>query len=1310
MRKLSFPAAVLTAILLVSCAFASTYPQFSVSGYKKWSFYGTTVSPESNTLLAQTQLGGFTTSLTSGPWQERLLLKINSKLSEHLSVAYDIEQDPDTPQTANVDVKYDNTELTFGDFTSTFNINQFATTTKSLNGVMLTSTGSNYNFIFVPSTTEKSNNQALTSASGNNTSGPYSLGHGAIVEGSEQIIMTNDTTGKKTNAVLKRGVDYTMDYFDGTITFTRILNPSDTFTYTYAYTNMASLFFPTVSTMNFFGIGGSFTADRLLSEQPKPFKADAITQEASDKFPSSESTSLSSDESRGFFTLSHKGLVEFSEKVYLGGRLLKNLDDYTINYTDGTLILLAENIPSSDVPLSVEYDYYITSPGNDNISGTDSKGPYLLQNKRVIKNSEAVLVDGKKNFPDLDYTMDYEQGKITFNTKISATSLISVKYNFVTMTGTPQAQSGNSITVGATYLKESAKKGSATATSTVIEIRAGSEITNNLLNLKHFPLDSTQNVTVKVNGADFTSFHIPTTTNDKKNLPYLNDQNDPSDGYATGSLMFDTPLNATDTIEVVYTYMQSIFGTYTGTGNGGNQYIMRNVNNIVPASDTNILVRDQGSNVITSYVRNSGKTAKDGQYMINYSYPSTPTITFNDILPAGKTFQITYYYVPAGGQVQNQDVNHDVTGLKAGVNIGNTFSINSDIGISRTDQAVTTASTSDTFTGNGTRGPFTLSRQNITDGSEKVYVNGFLRNKDVDYFMNYSSGQISFYMINIQPADTVIVTYNYQSATPSTQTQMIEGSAMNLSSDYKTGSLEVSGSLNQIDPNFAPMGATSLGSGSQQRTVSVAYAPNQYIGTNSNLTETKNQIGTYEGFYNWTDDRSIGVSIDPKKILQANVSYHNYRAMDDITPDRTTHSTNSYSNSLSSSVAFNPIETSFSTFTDKMDYSNSQTVDNIANSSSTTKLFHTSNTLNVFKKANFGLDYQISEPLTVTAEGVSSHQISKDTTYNFDWDLTFPKVNKLDTRAKIINDEQDDLVASKVSATRNESISFDLNPTSSLTSSYSKSRQETLSVMMNQQNPFSENETINVNYAPISQLSLALADSDNSSLQDSGAKSGGKNSSLAVNLSPFPFFTLGGKWNSQDTLSTAISGTSEITTLLDSDSRDFTATLSPFGLANLSSEIIFEDYANANNDVVPINTKTQNITTKYGVSLSPLPYLSLSGSYTKLVTKDLLLLQEKPKVDLEGTATWRVSSWTNFVYDWQEERNHGDIEGGAVTNLDIMKVTNSYSLSVNMPQSGLILSSVVLSASYKNIIYVDNLVPANNFVASLLSFEGTINF
>ncbi|MCX5749802.1 MAG: hypothetical protein NTZ10_06130 [Candidatus Saganbacteria bacterium] len=1340
MKRAFIAVLAVTLAVLISGVFADTYPQFDISGFKKWSYYRVQAEPMSNYFIALTQLGGQSQNALAGQWQERLTLKIDSKLNDHLGVSYNILQEPDTPQVSDVKVKYDNTELTFGDFTASFSGNEFVSATKYLNGVMLTSSGDNYTFTLVPSTKLKSNNQPISTVIGNNTRGPYSLGHGSILESSEKILLNN--------IPLTRGTDYTIDYFEGKITFARILTAADQFTYTYEFTNLFDLFFPTVSKRDFFGVQGSYTSKRMFFEKAEVIPSMPISYEANDEFPTSFSysdagpvvvpatgesgyltsteaapssaetlkpefvrPSFISEEAMGLYRLKHFPVVEYSESVYHKGTLLKKYEDYVIDYTYGTITAMLEDMPTSDDTLSVKYSYYNVSGESEVISGIDSKGPYEMTEYPVVKNSERIEVDGKKNFRGLDYTIDYNSGKITFNTKINAASKINASYSFVIHTDALVPPSKSSFTLGATYLKESAKKGSAAATATLVEARKGSEITNNLLNLKHFPLDPSQTVSVTVNGTPFADFYVPTSEAIGLHMPYLNDKDDASDGYATGTLKFTSTLDASADIAVNYVYKKSIYGKFSGRGNGSTgPYYLTSINSVVPATDTNMQVRTDGSSVIDTFTRNSSREVADGKYKINYNFPYTPYITFNDPFPNQKKFDITFYYIPASASVQDSDINHDVTGVNTNITIGPDTVIDAAVGISRTDQVIMSESTQDTIIGNNTRGPYSLSHNNIIEGSEKVFLNNFQMNKDVDYFMNYQSGQLSFYYLTIKPADTMVIQYDYQSSSGiSTGSTVKTGAAYRVNAATKAGPFSVGAYIKEINADYTPFESTNIGTGSQQKRIDLGYSSGESLSVASSILETKSQIGTYTGYYTWNTDRNIGIGVNPKGLVQINMNFRNYKVMDDILPGSTTHQSNNITNSLAFSVVPKSVDSKYVAFTNREDFSKSETTNFLDDSGSTVGFFHTANTLNVAKRLGLGYEFQYSEPKNHTSEGVTYCEISRDSTYNADWDLTFGFLKKFSTRARLIqHDQLNALTLAKV-FTKNESYNVVLDPLSNLSATYDKNRTETLSVQADQENPNTEKDNYSVRFTPFSVLSLAYGRSDDKSLQEAGTRSKGVAKNVSVDFTPFSFLKLGSRWDTQERQSSAPSGSSEIITDLNSETKNFNGSITPFGLFTLNSDYIIEDYNNNTSDGI-ITTKTENTTLKYGLSFSPVSILSFSGNYAMKTTKDLILNAERPKENLDAQTTLKIFSWGSLVYNWQQERNKGEVQAGVVTNLDILKVTNSYSFNITLPQESLILSSIVLSATYKEVDYTDYLISSNNFRANMMTFEGTINF
>ncbi len=1331
MKRVFFASLLLLLVISFSSAiFADSYPKFDISGYKKWRLYKTQVDPPSNFFLAQSQLGGLSYSLSSGPWQERLSLRINSEITKGLIVNYDIEQEPDTPQKTNVDVQFtkDNFKIFFGEFTATFNENEFANTTKSLNGAMVSYDDKTTKVQLVPSVKLKSETQGITTAFGNNTRGPYSIGRGSIMEGSEQVFL-NDK-------LMTRGKDYTIDYFEGKITFTAILSSLDKFSYSYEYTNLIDLFFPTVSKREFFGISGSTKMNKLFFEEEKAINVQTYSTSETEIFnaPGINQT-LSSEgnttnESTSFFVyyLKNKPIVKFSESLTLKNQPLKLNEDYSIDYTKGTVKIVSEIIPDPEKTLKINYSYYLTSLKTESIIGNDSRGPYQLNNKFVVNDSESIFVNGKQNYKGLDYSIDYTEGKITFNEGISQASSITANYNCINTSSIEADSSKNQFAFGATYLKESSKKGGGAATATVTESRLGNEIKTPdfLLNTKNFPIDSSQPITVQLTATGSTTpevlvqgidFYIPTTEAQVNaiNLPYINSESDTTNGYATGSIKFIRSILNTDNVTVTYSYNKKILGSYSGSGNGSTgPYILSSVNGMIPTQFTMLVIRNDGSSITETYIPNSSKTLKDGQYSINYSYPYTPTITFNSPLPSGKKFELTYYCVPASGTITDQDLNHDVTGINASATIGDNFLIDSAIGISRTDQTTISEPGVDVLQGNNTRGPYSLTNNKglkLIQNSEQVFLDGNKLNKDMDYLIDYDNGRVTFYYQIPTSRNTIEVRYNYQSSSGlSTGKEMRNGYAYRLTSSAKYKDFDFGGTYREIDQNFSPMGTTQIGAGSQQKEFHLTYTPNSKFNMSTSMLETKSQKGSQVGIFNWNTDRKISLSYLPDNFGQLSMSLRNYKGFDDVASSTEAHSNDSISNAFSATIIPNQIQTDNYTFSNKNDFSKSESFNNLNNTSTNITYLHTANTLTLLKRANFGIDYQQSEPVSANSTETTSHSISKDLSYNFDWDLTFNPIKRFGTRARVVKHEQTDLLTNAFTATKNESAGVNFDPLNNLSGTYDKNRSETLSVKAGASNPYSESDNYNVRFSPFSSISCSYGQTNDKSYQETGARSKGDLKRVSFDFIPLSFLKLSTGWNSQLRDSSAINGSNEITTILNTDSRNYRASITPLGLFTLNGEYAIEDYSNRNNDTIPVDTKTQNISTTYSTSLTPIPILSSSISYSEKRTKDQKTLTETPKIVISANNSLRVFDWGTVSHNWSQERNQGEVLAGVVTGLDILKISNDYSFSTTIPQASIVLSSIVFSLNYKDVMYVDYLDPTKNFKANLLSFEGTLNF
>lgn len=1347
--KIKLLAFVSCLLLCGLAAFADQYPKIDISGFKKWEYKDVSVDPKTNYFLGLTHLGGYSPNLSGSPWQERLQLKIGGELNEKLKVTYDVEQQPDSPDKYDVKVSYDNKhELTFGDFNASFTGNEFASTTKFLNGVMLTSKDTNYNFILVPSAKLKSQIQGVTTQKGNNLKGPYSLGHGSIIEGTEHIEL---------NGVLQvRGTDYTIDYFEGKVTFNRVLTPLDEIKYSYEYTNIIDLFFPTLSKKDFFGAQGRITLDpstigvKTPVPQPKTsefeqdFPAPVPTAETKTGTPEAAqmlSEDIIAEEAAGKYRLKNIPVVPFSENLVFKGINLRKNEDYIIKYDEGIVTLLTPILPKKDDALRITYKNYSISVITDKLSTNGGKGPYLLTQKNIVLKSESVTLDGRPCVRDLDYTLDYGAGKITFNYNVSSTSLVNIVYSAQEMVlppPPPPPKYPKSLTLGATYLKESAKKSTTSYNLAYTESRKGSDIINrdNHIYLLKFPvLTSSEGgtVTVRINNVAATQdvdYAIPTVEVDPQTgyarvipqatLAYITDRSDTSNGYDTGTIKILSTLEATAEVTVMYTYKKSIAARYSAVGNGSRgPYYVRTYRNMVPGSER-VEVWTTGSQITDVYTRNSSYEgdAGDKGYSINYT-KDNPSITFNKELDPAKNFTVTFQYIAPQAADTTGNISQDLTGVDAAFKLADLLQFDGNYARSVNDQVVAYESSSESYSNfPPTSNKVTLKNTPLIENSEKVYVNNYLRNKDIDYFIDYTGGSITFYSITLSTADVVSVDYQYQSSSGSSALEKEKSdNAYKYGIKSKLGKISAAYNKKDIGFNFSPLGGTAIGIGSnyQDFTLNVDPLPHDLTGKFS-YRENNDPIGASRSAFTRKYVRDYVVSVDPFNMADMGIDYFNQEIRGDPASSGAAASADNSQNWYT--VFLNPktFQKGKLAFNQKYDAARRLNEDHVARSKENVKSGHINYGLSFTDRFKASADYQLLEPLTTsTATGgaVSAWSLSRDLGYDISLDLTFPRIQKFVTYAKLLRHEY--LVflptASKLE-TKNTTYHVDLTPVAVVAASYDYNRQETPSVVIENKNPMTERTATNVRLTPHPAIGLAWMYSNDHTIHETAKESLGDSDTYNADWTPIAREKI--KFNMRFNLFRrnylAPQGTFEAKTDTNTFNQDYTLTFNPWTVFSLTPGFGQEDYYNfVSTTAAPLRSRNQ--VTKCNLSYKPIDKLSFDGDYNLKVTTSLADNINRHKSLESARAGFKPFSWGELIYLLEEEHNEGEIQaGGVLPDLNYLKTTNSLSLNFNIPQDNPILSSILFIAALKQTYFENRLRPADNLFAKMMTFEGTLNF
>ncbi len=1370
MRKLS-GLIILCSVFCVLCSTFShaeqAYPQIDISGFKKWERKDVDVDPKRNYFAGLTQLGGFYPTFSGGPWQERLQLRILGQLSEALSVTYDLEQQPETPEKFDVKVKYapvgevgggggaagvglGATELTFGDFTANFSGNEFVSASKYLNGVMLTAKDSWYDVVAVPSAKLKSQTQSLTSQKGNNTKGPYNLGHGSIVEGTEQVQLNGN--------FLVRNVDYTIDYFEGKITFNRILNTTDEFKYSFEYTNILDLFFPALSKRDFFGFQSRFAIDPEKFGRPIP-KEEPVVHSDRVTYPSAGTVEpeVQEEEAAGRYRITNVPVVKFSETLIFMGTQLKKNEDYIIRYDTGEIKLLTRFMPSAAEPLAVEYSYYQTSAEVEEIPGIGSRGPYRTKNIRLVSEGERVEVDGKLFVRDLDYTINYNTGELMFGMVVGPTSQIKISYRYTVTALPPEAPSKfpKELKLGVTYLKESAKPGAGAPTATVIESYTGQSIINNnfVLNLNNRPIVTTTEAafTVRLKQGTLSreltmevDYTIPTTEVDPAtgfirvipdvSLGYITDRNDPTDGYGTGTIyFFNQTFAGSDEVSVTYTYKKNIVGKSSGVGDGTRgPYYLRNIKEIVPGSET-VQVWEQGSSAITTYTRNTSFEANAGDtgYSINYNL-DLPSITFNKELSSTKNFQVIFQYVAPTSGI-GSEISQSAYGLDGSFKIGNVFKMDSSFARSESDQVYPSVATVESFFGNGTKNYSLHAADNIVEGSEKITVNNQVVNRDIDYFITYTKpGQFTFYYITPASADAISVDYSYLDRTsPVAEIKKKSDTAFRLAAETKVFGdvLTLNGTTKKIGFDFAPLGTTAIGVGSEYEEYNLNLKPEYHsFFANYSYKFNQNPIGTSRQTFLRSYDNSLTTGINPRGLARIDLSYRNFATIDDPLSAGAPHNSDNLQDSFSASLA--PIELSRGalSFSHKYDLRKTLSKNDYIDAesqgykppTSTVNYYHANFGLKFTDRLSTGYDFQYNESLSLSsAEAKTSHNRALDNSANLNLDLTMLFLQKWTARFSVLTHDDVRIVPTPEStvSTRNETYHTDVTPFSTLTGSLDHNRQERLAYVTGGENPRSSRTTGTARLTPVSYFAVGVNGSKSETIPETGSNfkttGSSKGGDVDWNIFSISAARLNSRFAASETRQTAPTGGVAVTTKTNTFSQNYTMNLNVVPILPLTFGLNVEDYKNYNDSITtPVSTETQNqtFTASTSLSLPTLPQLTLSADFSQKTTKNLKTNDSRPKTVANAKASYQVATWGTLNYDISEERNMGEVQAGAIVDLDLKKTTQNLSMNITIPVDNPVLSNFVVTASLKQVRYENNYNHGDDFTAKLMSFEGTMNF
>jgi hypothetical protein len=732
----------------------------------------------------------------------RYYISIEGKLSKDLSVHYDIEQEPDFPGKYDIQVKHKDTKLTFHHFDATFQNGDFVNVKKALNGVKLESKGENWDAII---TTGKQRSDPKKYESNGNGTNKVNVGHNYLLEGSVKVWVNNN--------LQKEDADYTVNYFEGNVTFTEIKNQTDYIEIIYEFTNPVEDFIPVLSRKNFLGAQykwhskPSIKTTKLKQKTSKRFKY-AQPQEPENSLEEthyySELDTKKAEENSAFF-LEHAPIVLGSEVVKLNSQYLKKNIDYSLKQSTGKLKLLDLKLSETDI-LYIDYEYYLTEKTSEDIIGKDSTGPYQLKNRHLLSESISVLLEGRKLTEGLDYYVDHKEGKLMFNFEVQYPRILAVDYISIKTEKTNTANIKESpFSFGVSYLNEYVK-------SDEEELLKQAPSENYIL---------TRNSTIF-----FTKYNpIPSTEDIKL---YINNQPASPEDYEvdlyTGK--FEILKENATTINISYSYQKSFRSTFLFQGKTGLQDYINNTDfqlRDIPVKHNGIYY------ILLRHYDNQGqmnelKLSPGSEFSVDYGENGeelifrfikqdeyNPTSKLDFYPTNGDMMTLIYDYTPQTTPDQG-DINQKMIGVSFSSKINDNWSIDTEVMGAENNFSKPRASESKTFQGTGIDNQAYILRSNIVEDSEYIYVDQIdgpplLLTKDRDYFLHYSTGSLRF--INFTPSKnhTIKADYDYYDSSGTVESGESTGLkfATKVGTSYKSDNLNFNAYYKDIDKDIVPL-------------------------------------------------------------------------------------------------------------------------------------------------------------------------------------------------------------------------------------------------------------------------------------------------------------------------------------------------------------------------------------------------------------------------------------------------------------------------------------------------------------------------
>ena len=721
----------------------------------------------------------------------RLRFNIDARLQETLNVRFNVEMEPSFPAVYDVGVQYQDHKLDFFKVDTEFVHGEFIRLNRAI-------TGAQYKFkddrsqVALAFGQERSTLKKFESFG--NGRRQYSVGVRPILSGSVRVWVNNTPQAE--------GSDYSVNYFDGEITFTTAKSTTDYIQIVYEFTNPIEDFIPVLSRKDFLGA-------QWLWQQGKRVVKTLETTRAEEVF-------LSKDVSEnGLIKLNQKPIVLGSETLLMNGVSMTRDLDYIIRSRRGEIQLI-RSLQSTD-RLVIRYESYITQAVDQILIGRNANGPYQLEATPLVEGSLVVRVNGQLKTEINDYNIDYETGRLSFLYSIPYPSIISAKFEAIRVKTTETGMSQSPLSMGVTFLQQAVNTdGNGQILKVNQEVQAPS---SNRFYLNNNPITLPEQVDIVVDGVPAPAGAV-TLVNAHRGE------------FSVADAYVGKPL------QIAYSYRRSYQTTAVLMGTGDKVYQhninfnlkelpmkflglrkLRVFNGLVDEElqinqDFSIDYGANGIDVVITFYKEGDINPNSNMRSSRKQYP------YKD-----QRITLVYDYAPEVGANSGRLVQKQI-GVSLGTQLTDAWRVDFEVSGADNNFSKPRRSTEITVNGNGASGPYGLGKTNVVDSSELVFIDNVPMARDQDYMINYQQGTIRFLNVVPQSNHTIRVSFSYVDMEASTSAGEVQAMKFvgKMATSYQIGDVQFRGDFKTIDRDYNPLspiqdrkGTTSFGGGMEYR-------------------------------------------------------------------------------------------------------------------------------------------------------------------------------------------------------------------------------------------------------------------------------------------------------------------------------------------------------------------------------------------------------------------------------------------------------------------------------------------------------------